>query len=85
MHSRVHHANLLKDEWAALDIVPVWNVAYRYEYMAGIEMYWGQLKARFRPILLQKMLAWPGPRSKDTPLKDAVWEAICEVPHTSIP
>ena len=26
-----------------------------------------------------------GPRAKDTPLRDAVYEAIKTVPHTSIP
>ena len=31
------------------------------------------------------MLAFPAPRSKDTPLKDALHEALRMVPTTSIP
>jgi hypothetical protein len=53
------------------------------EYNAAIERYWGQLKATFRPLFLQKMLA--GPRSRDTPMRDALYETIQSVPTTSIP
>jgi len=80
---RVHHAKLTQPQWARLNFEPVWNVAYSPEYNQAIERYWGQLKATFRPLLLQKMLA--GPRSKDTPLRDALYEAIRTVPATSIP
>ena len=63
----------------------MWNVAYKYQYNEAIEKYWAQLKAYFRPCLLKKMLAFPAPRSKSTPLKDALQEALRVVPTTSIP
>ena len=81
----MHTAKELKEEWEPLNIEPVWNVAYKYQYNEAIEKYWGQLKAYFRPLLLQKMLAFPAPRSKDTPLKDALIETIIRVPTSSIP
>jgi len=31
----VHHAKVLKDEWEGLNIEPVWNVAYRFDYNQG--------------------------------------------------
>ena len=80
---RVHHAKLTQPYWERLNFEPVWNVAYMPEYNAAIERYWGQLKATFRPLLLQKMLA--GPRSKDRPLRDALYETIRTVPTASIP
>jgi len=55
-----------------LNIVPVWNVPYSPEYNAAVERYWAQLKSYFRPLLLKKMLKYPGPRAKDTPLLDAL-------------
>ena len=63
----------------------MWNVPYSPEYNAGVERYWAQLKAHFRPLLLSKMLKEPGPRAKDTPLRDAVRQTIRDVPTTSIP
>ena len=80
-NSGVHKASRAK--MAQLDIVPVWNVAYMPEYNLGIERYWAELKAYFRPLLLQKMLK--DPRSKDKPLKDSVKQSIREVPTDSIP
>ena len=59
-----------------MDIEPVWNVAYSPQYNAAIERYWGMLKATFRPLLLKKMLGFPAPRAKDTPLNDALFESI---------
>jgi hypothetical protein len=41
------------------------------------------MKAIFRPLLLQKMLKCP--RSRDTPLKDALRETINKVSQDSIP
>jgi hypothetical protein len=67
----------------ALNIVPVWNVAYTPEYNSGIERYWAQLKAYFRPLLLSKMIK--DPRAKDTPLKDALRQTIRDVSTDSIP
>ena len=79
----VHHALLVAPEFEALNIEPVWNVAYHYMYNAAVEMYWAQLKARFRPLLLQKMLKFPKP--KEMPLRDSVHEAIRSVSTKSIP
>ena len=68
---------------AKLNITPVWNLPYAPEYNSAIERYWGQLKAYFRPLLLQKMVK--DPRSKDQPLKDSVRQAIRDVSTASIP
>ena len=47
-------------------------------------MFWAQVKALFRPILLEKMFQVP--RGKNaTPLRDAVREALRKTPTTSIP
>ena len=70
-------------ELEKLKIVPVWNVPYRFEFNAGIEQWWGQLKARFRPLLLKKMLT-EFPRRNATPLKDALLEVLRDTPSTSI-
>lgn len=54
----VHHGKQIYDKdigldhWKRLNLTPVWNVAYKPEYNAGVEMYWAQLKATFRPLLL---------------------------------
>ena len=53
------------------------------EYNMGVERYWAELKAYFRPLLLSKMLK--DPRSKDRPLKDAVKQSIRYVSTDSIP
>ena len=82
-NSSVHRC--CRKKMADIGITPVWNVPYKPEYNAGVERYWAQLKAHFRPLLLSKMLAVPGPRIKDTPLKDAVKQTIRNVPPTSIP
>ena len=79
----VHHSLVVKELWAELNIEPVWNVAYHFEYNAAVERYWAQLKAAFRPLLLSKMLKFPRP--KDMPLRDAVRETLRMVPTTSIP
>ena len=39
-----------------LNIEPVWNVPYRFEFNAACERYWAQLKQSWRPLLLSKML-----------------------------
>ena len=68
-----------------MDVTPVWNLSYSPRYNAAVENYWAQLKSTFRPLLLKKMLAFPEPRSKDTPLKDALLESIMKTPLTSLP
>ena len=78
-----YEKDFVRPHFVHLDIVPVWNVPYRFEFNAGIERWWGQLKAAFRPLLLKKMLA-ELPRRKETVLKDAVMQVLLEVPQTSI-
>ena len=80
----VHHSQEVKPLWEHLNIKPVWNLPYSPQYNAAVERYWSQLKSNFRPILLRKMLAYPEPRSKDSPLQDALFEAINKTPSTSI-
>ena len=80
-NSGVHKA--CRAKMKELGITPVWNLAYLPEYNCGVERYWAQLKAYFRPLLLKKMLL--GPRAKDTPLRDAVRQTIKEVSTASIP
>ncbi len=83
-NARFHHnKEFVKPVWEELNIEPIWNVAYSPEYNAAVERYWGQLKAYFRPLLLQKMVK--GVRARQTPLKDAVFETLTNVPRTSIP
>ena len=57
-----------------LNIEPIWNVAYRFEFNP-CERLWSQYKQHYRKVLLQKMLDGPMPR--DTPLKDALFETFC--------
>ena len=52
----VHHSHATKPHWERLDLIPIWNVAYCFKYNSAIEMFWAQVKALFRPILLEKML-----------------------------
>ena len=49
---RVHHAKELHEDWAKLDIKPIWNLPYSPQYNAAVELYWAQLKAKYRPLLL---------------------------------
>ena len=78
-----YEKDFVKPHFIHLDIVPVWNVAYSFEYNAGIERWWSQLKSAFRQLLLKKMLN-DMPRRGDTPLKDTVLQVLREVPQTSI-
>jgi hypothetical protein len=77
------HRSVSKQLAEELNIVPVWNLPYAPEYNCGIERYWAQLKAYFRPLLLSKMVK--GPKAKDTPLLDALKQTIRDVRTTSIP
>ena len=78
---RVHHGKLVK--YADYNITPIWNVAYHFVYNDACEKYWAQLKAHFRPLLLQKMLTRP--HAKDPVLQKAVQETLHTVPTKSIP
>ena len=49
---KVHHAIACKEKMKQLNITPVWNVAYRFEYNEACEKWWAQLKTHFRPKLL---------------------------------
>ena len=40
-NSKVHP---VYDQMDKLDIVPVWNVPYRFEFNAAVELYWAQIK-----------------------------------------
>ena len=66
-----------------LAIVPVWNVPYHFQFNEAIEKYWALLKSKFRPLLLAKMLKTP--RSKETPLANAVKEVIVQTSTDPIP
>ena len=57
-----------------LNMEAVQNVGYRFQYNP-CERLWGQYKMYFRKLLLEKMLADPGP--KGMPLKDALFETMC--------
>ena len=63
-NSKVHP---VYDEMEKLNIVPVWNVPYRFEFNAAVERYWAQVKQQFRKILLQKMIEHTS--SMEIPLK----------------
>ena len=56
-----------------LNIEPVFNVSYRFEFNA-IERLWAMFKQHFRKVLLTKMLNYP--EAKSTPLKDALFQTF---------
>ena len=66
-----------------LEIVPILNVAYHFEFNEGIEKFWALLKQKFRPLLLKKMLKTP--KNKETPLADAVKEVFLSTDMSPIP
>ena len=68
-----HRNPEVKQEMRKLNIEPISNVVYRFEYNP-CERLWGQYKQHFRAVLLDKMLKGPG--SRDTPLKDAMLETF---------
>ena len=59
----------MKNEMASLNIEPLYNVAYRFEFNP-LERLWGLYKQVYRAHLLDRMLECPG--KKDTPLKDSL-------------
>ena len=66
-----------------LKITSVWNVPYHYKYNDACEKYWAQLKAKFRPMLLEKMLQKP--HYKEKVLNDCLMKTMREAPLDSIP
>ena len=56
-----------------LNIEPVYNVSYRYEFNS-IERLWAMYKQHFRKVLLKKMLDYP--EAKSSPLKDALFQTF---------
>ena len=75
-NARFHRGPEVRAAMNELGIVPVWNVAYRFQYNEAVEKYWALLKGRFRPLLLKKMLTTP--RNRATPLADAVREVMLQ-------
>ena len=69
-----HRNDDVKKHMKKLNIEPVYNVGYRYDFNP-CERLWAMYKQHYRKVLLQKMLADPHP--KDTPLKDALFETFC--------
>ena len=70
-------------EMARLNIEPVWNVAYKYEFNEACEKYWAQLKSSWRPLLLKRMLEEHS--NKDMLLVETVRETIQTTSYESIP
>jgi hypothetical protein len=73
----------VKPKWEELNIVPIWNVPYRYQFNEACEKYWAQLKQKFRSLLLMKMIREP--KKKDMPLRESVLESIAGPSRESIP
>ena len=44
------------EEVKKLNIEPIWNVPYHFQFNDAVEKYWSYLKSRYKPILLKKML-----------------------------
>ena len=66
-----------------LNIEPVWNVPYKYEFNEACEKFWAQLKQSWRPLLLKRMLEEHS--NKDMLLKETVEETILHASRESIP
>ena len=79
-NSKVHP---VYEQMEKLDIKPVWNVPYKFDFNAAVELYWAQIKQQFRKNLLQRMLEHTS--SLDAPLKPALMDAIFETSTDSIP
>ena len=82
-NARYHCGEEARDAMNDLGIVPVWNVAYHFDFNEGIEKVWALLKQKFRPLLLSKMLKVP--KNKETPLADAVREVFLTTDLSPIP
>ena len=82
-NAKYHCGDEAKTAMNDLGIVPIWNVAYHFEFNEGIEKFWALLKQKFRPLLLKKMLKTP--RNKETPLAEAVREVFLTTDMSPIP
>ena len=71
------------EEMDRLNIEPVWNVPYKYQFNEACEKYWAQLKQSWRPLLLKRMLEEHS--NKDMLLAETVKETILHASHESIP
>ena len=81
----IHKTDPVKKRMKELNIEPVFNVGYRFEYNP-CERLFGQLKLHYRRVLLEKMLE--GAHPKSTPLKDSLHITLCakaEQVKTTIP
>ena len=71
------------EEMERLNIEPVWNVPYKYQFNEACEKYWAQLKQSWRPLLLKRMLEEHS--NKDMLLAETVAETIRHASNDSIP
>ena len=74
-NARFHKSEEIIKHMKNLNIEPVFNVAYRFEFNA-IERLFALYKNHFRKVLLQKMLDYP--EAKSTPLKEALFQTFCD-------
>ena len=69
-NAKYHKNDLVKAHMKKLNIEPIFNVSYRFEFNPCERMF-AMIKNHFRKVLLTKMLDYPEPKS--TPLKDALF------------
>ena len=50
------HKVFNEEEVKKLNIEPIFNVPYHFQFNDAVEKYWSYLKSRYKPILLKKML-----------------------------
>ena len=74
-NARFHKSEEVILHMKELNIEPIFNVAYRFEFNP-CERLFSQYKNHFRKVLLRKMLETPD--YKSTPLKDALFETFCD-------
>lgn len=75
--------NIVREAYQELNIVPVFNVGYKYVYNP-VERYWSLVKQYYRKVLLEKMLKCP--TAKEFPMRDAMFEVFTKIDVTkSIP
>lgn len=51
-NAKFHCGPEVREVMNDLAIVPIWNVAYHFEFNEAVEKYWALLKGKFRPLLL---------------------------------
>ena len=74
-NAKFHKSQEVIEHMKELNIEPVFNVAYRFEFNP-IERLFAFYKGYFRKVLLQKMLDYP--EAKSTPLKEALFQTFCD-------